>query len=239
MLIVVRCRVLLTLPLELFSVGHTIFISRGLLDVVPDEATLALLLAHELCHIRRGDSVMAEGALSDDLLLPNEQVLFRVLQFHRDQVAERAADEKAAVLDFYKQKFDSSGIAVQTRYSGNNSIGVHAAHLRQVFSNLLLNAVAAMPDGGKIQARVSARHEWSGQERSGVRVTVADTGSGIGSNVLPQLFERPFTSKSGGHGMGLLLVRNVMQDHKGWLRVRSSTQLRRHGTVFSLFLPAA
>lgn len=145
----------------------------------------------------------------------------------------------AAVLDFYKQKFDSSGIAVQTRYSGNNSIRVHAGHLRQVFSNLLLNAVAAMPDGGKIQARVSAGHEWSGQERSGVRVTVADTGSGIRSNVLPQLFERPFTTKSGGHGMGLSLVRNVVQDHKGWLRVRGSTQLRRHGTVFSLFLPAA
>jgi signal transduction histidine kinase len=145
----------------------------------------------------------------------------------------------AAVLDFYKQRFDSSGIAFQTRYSGNNSIRVHAGHLRQVFSNLLLNAVEAMPEGGKIQARVSAGHEWSGQERSGVRVTVADTGSGIGSNVLRQLFERPFTTKSEGHGMGLSLVRNVVQDHKGWLRVRSSTQLGRHGTVFSLFLPAA
>jgi signal transduction histidine kinase len=145
----------------------------------------------------------------------------------------------AAVLDLYKQRFDSSRITVQSRYSCNDNIPVHTRQLRQVFSNLLLNAVEAMPEGGKIQARVSTGHEWSGQERRGVRVTVADNGSGIGSNVLPRLFARPFTTKSGGHGMGLLLVKNVVQEHKGSLRVRSSTQPSRHGTVFNLFLPAA
>jgi len=145
----------------------------------------------------------------------------------------------AAVLEFYRQRFDSSGITVQTRYSGNDNIPVYAEQLRRVFSNLLLNAVEAMPRGGEIQARVSAGHEWSGQERSGVRVTVADNGSGINSNVLPHILEHPFTTKPAGHGMGLSLVKNVMQGHKGSMRVRSSTQPRRHGTVFSLFIPAA
>jgi signal transduction histidine kinase len=70
-------------------------------------------------------------------------------------------------------------------------------------------------------------------------VTVADNGSGINSNVLPHLFEHPFTTKPAGHGMGLSLVKNVVQEHKGSLRVRSSTQPDRHGTVFKLFLPAA
>jgi signal transduction histidine kinase len=145
----------------------------------------------------------------------------------------------AAVLEFYRQRFDSSGITVQTRYSGNDNIPVYAEQLRRAFSNLLLNAVEAMPQGGEIQARVSAGHEWSGQERSGVRVTVADNGSGISSTIMPQLFRRPFTTKPRGHGMGLSLVKNIVQKHKGSLRVRSSTQPGRHGTVFNLFLPAA
>src|SRR5439155_5254915 len=66
----------------------------------------------------------------------------------------------AAVLDFYKERLDSSGIMVQTRYSCDGNIPVYAGPLRQVFSNLLLNAVESMPKGGKIQARVSAGHEW-------------------------------------------------------------------------------
>ena len=145
----------------------------------------------------------------------------------------------SAVVEFYKQRFDSSCIAIQSRYSCDGKIPVHADQLRRVFSNLLLNAVEAMPEGGKLHVRVSAGHEWGGEERRGVRVTIADSGSGISSGVLPQLFERSFTTKSGGHGMGLPLVKDVMQQHTGWLRVRSSTQAARHGTVFSLFLPAA
>jgi signal transduction histidine kinase len=145
----------------------------------------------------------------------------------------------AAVLEFYRQRLDSSAITVQTRCSFNDSILVYADRLRRVFTNLLLNAMEAMPQGGEIQARVSAAHEWSGQKRSGVRVIIADNGSGISSNVLPQLFERPFTTKPEGHGIGLPLVKKVVEQHKGSLLVRSSTRPGRHGTVFNLFLPAA
>jgi two-component system, NtrC family, sensor kinase len=154
------------------------------------------------------------------------------------QERKKVGELFAVALEFYRQRFDSSGITVQTRYSGNDNIPVYAEQLRRVFSNLLLNAVEAMPQGGEIQARVSVGHEWSRQERSGVRVTVADNGSGISSDVLPHLFEQPFTTKPAGHGMGLSLVKNIVQKHKGWLRVRSSTQPGRHGTVFNLFLPA-
>lgn len=145
----------------------------------------------------------------------------------------------AAVLDFYKQRLDSSGITVQTRYLCDDSIRVYVGQLRQAFSNLLLNAVEAMPEGGRIQARVSAGHEWSGQQRRGVRVTIADNGSGIPSTMLQQIFQRFFTTKPCGNGLGLSLVRDVIQKHKGLLRVRSSTQPSRHGTVFNVFLPAA
>lgn len=144
-----------------------------------------------------------------------------------------------AVLEFYQQRFDSSGIMVQTERSDDDSIPVYAGALRQVFSNLLLNAVDAMPDGGRIQIRVHAGHEWLGQQRQGVRVTVADNGCGIPSTILPLIFQQAFTMKPDGHGMGLSFVKATIQNHRGFVRVRSSTQPERHGTVFSFFLPAA
>lgn len=95
-----------------------------------------------------------------------------------------------------------------------------------------------MPDGGKIEARVSAGHEWSGAQRHGVRVTIGDNGCGISSTLLEQMFQTGFTMKPDGHGMGLSVVKDIVQKHEGLLRVRSSTRAGRHGTVFNLFLPA-
>jgi Peptidase family M48 len=106
----VRCRVLLTSPLESFSVGHTIFVSRGWLDVVPDEATIALILAHELGHIVLGHSVVPENALTDRMLLPNAQVL-SIIRLHCSQEEERAAQEKGLNLlanSQYRQEISSA-----------------------------------------------------------------------------------------------------------------------------------
>jgi len=144
-----------------------------------------------------------------------------------------------AVIDFYKQRFDAARIKVHTRYNSDENIPTYAAQLRQVFSNLLLNAAEAMPDGGKIEARVSAGHEWRGEQRHGMRVTIGDNGCGISSTLLEQMFQTGFTMKPDGHGMGLSVVRDIVQKHKGLLRVRSSTRAERHGTVFNVFLPAA
>jgi signal transduction histidine kinase len=144
----------------------------------------------------------------------------------------------ASVLDLYKQRFDSSGITVATRYAPDCTIPILARQLRQVFSNLLLNAMQATLGGGKIEARVSPAHERSGSERHGVLVTLADNGSGMSPKLLHEVLEKPVSTKGDGHGMGLSLVRDVVRHHHGWLRVRSSTHPSRHGTVFTVFLPA-
>jgi predicted Zn-dependent protease len=68
----VRCRVLLTSPLESFTIGHTIVISRGLLDVLPDEASLAMVLAHELSHIVLGHPFDTKLAFNDRMFFPDE-----------------------------------------------------------------------------------------------------------------------------------------------------------------------
>ncbi|HZU22126.1 MAG TPA: M48 family metalloprotease [Terriglobales bacterium] len=108
----VRCRVMLTTPLESFSIGHTIILSRGLIDVLPDEATLAAVLAHELAHVALGHKFDTRWAFSDRTLFPDEQS-FRRMNFHHKPDEEAAADAKA--LDYlknspYKDKLNDIGL---------------------------------------------------------------------------------------------------------------------------------
>jgi hypothetical protein len=93
----IHCRVLLTAPLESFSIGHTIVISRGLLDVLPDEATLAAVLAHEMGHILLTHGMDSKYAFSDRMIFP-DQVVFQRLQLGNQPNEEKTADDKALEL---------------------------------------------------------------------------------------------------------------------------------------------
>ena len=108
----VRARVLLTTPLESFTIGHTVVVSRGLLDVLPDEASLAMVLAHELGHIALGHRLDTKYAFGDRMVFPDEQTFSRI-QLARDPHEEEEADKKA--LEFlqnspYKDKLASAGL---------------------------------------------------------------------------------------------------------------------------------
>lgn len=108
----VHCRVLLTAPLESFVIGHTIVMSRGLLDVLPDEASLAMVLAHELSHIVLGHPFDTELAFNDKLFFP-DQDSFQNLDFKQNPADEAAADAKAVELlsnSPYKDKLSSAGL---------------------------------------------------------------------------------------------------------------------------------
>jgi hypothetical protein len=108
----VRCRVLLTAPLESFTIGHTIVVSRGLLDVLPDEASLAMVLAHELSHIVLGHPTDTKLAFNDRMFFPDEDS-FQRLDFKRRPADEEAADTKALELlknSPYKDKLGSAGL---------------------------------------------------------------------------------------------------------------------------------
>ena len=93
----VRCRVLLTTPLETFTVGHTIVISRGLLDVLPDEASLAMVLSHELAHIALGHRLDTRYSFADRTMFPDEQS-FKKLDVARDEHDETEANQKSLEL---------------------------------------------------------------------------------------------------------------------------------------------
>ncbi len=120
----VRCRVLLTTPLESFTVGHTIVISRGLLDTMPDESTLAMVLAQELGHIALGHRINTKYAFSDRMLFPDERV-FRQLGLLQNDDDERAADAKG--LEFlekspYKDKLNTAGLFLRALDTRKNDV---------------------------------------------------------------------------------------------------------------------
>jgi Peptidase family M48 len=108
----VRTRVMLTSPLETFSVGNTIIVSRGLIDVLPDEACLAMVLSHELAHIVLGHNLGSRYAFNDRMLFSDEST-YQNLGFKHIPEEEAAADKKAVDLlknSPYAQKLDTAGL---------------------------------------------------------------------------------------------------------------------------------
>lgn len=142
------------------------------------------------------------------------------------------------VVQLYLRKLQQSQIRIERESQEELEIYGFPGELRQLLSNLILNAMEAMEGGGRLRLRVMRMRERSGEERSGARITIADTGPGISASALPHIFEPFFTTKKeNGTGLGLWLAYGIVQKHTGWIRVASRTGAGSTGTVFMVFLP--
>jgi PAS domain S-box-containing protein len=142
------------------------------------------------------------------------------------------------LLSFYERRFESRKISVVKQYDGNIEVMALAGELRQAFSNLIANAIDAMPDGGTLLVRATQTHTRNGARRPGVRITILDTGRGIKQQHRKNLFQPFFTTKEDvGTGLGLWITRSIVEKHGGIIRVKSRTERDNHGTAFSIFLP--
>jgi signal transduction histidine kinase len=103
--------------------------------------------------------------------------------------------------------------------------------IRQVFLNILLNALDAMPRGGKLTAQTART-----RKPEGVRVTIRDTGEGMMPEVLGRIFEPFYSTKKSGLGLGLFTSRSIIDWHEGAIEARSRPG---HGSAFEVWLPAA
>jgi len=170
----VRARVMVTCPLETFSVGNTIIISRGLIDTLPDEASLAAVLSHELAHIVLGHNLGSKFAFTDRMLFSDEST-YQNFGFRHNPEEETAADAKAVELlknSPYAQKLGSAGLYLkQLQVRSGQMSALLTAHLGNSFSDekgqiirlsaLLssapsldenkLDQIAALPLGGRIK----------------------------------------------------------------------------------------
>ncbi|MGH9587119.1 MAG: two-component system sensor histidine kinase NtrB [Acidobacteriaceae bacterium] len=142
------------------------------------------------------------------------------------------------VLGLHGRRIKDHNLRVVRQYETYEQITVLPGEMRQVMLNLVSNAIEATPTGGRIVIRIRAGRRWSGHGARGLRLSIGDNGSGITEEVRERLGEPFFTTKGqSGTGLGLWLTESILSRYGGTLQLRSSVSPRRHGTVFSIFLP--
>lgn len=142
------------------------------------------------------------------------------------------------LLSLYERRFESRNIRLVKQYDQDIEIMALVGEVRQAFSNLITNAIDALPGGGTLVVRVRQTHAWNNGHRPGVRITILDTGSGIARQHRKNLFQPFFTTKEDvGTGLGLWITRSIVEKHGGFIRVKSRAASDAHGTAFSIFLP--
>jgi signal transduction histidine kinase len=143
------------------------------------------------------------------------------------------------LISAFAPRMRNKGVEICPEILGDPEIEAIPGEMRQLLANLLSNSMDAIEEGGQIHIRVSARDGSNGRQPSGVRVTVADSGSGIPAAVREHIFEPFFTTKKDvGTGLGLWVCKNIVDKHHGSIRLKSSTAVGKSWTVISVFLPS-
>jgi PAS domain S-box-containing protein len=164
------------------------------------------------------------------------QITTHTLRFHRQSSKPTEVDVKQlleSVLLLYRPRLQNSSIEGRVDRSDACLLLSREGELRQVILNLVGNAVDAMKTGGRLLLRC---REATGLKNGGkgVRITIADTGTGMDQQTLKRIFEPFFTTKGiGGTGLGLWVTLDLVHKSLGSIRVRSSNR----GSVFALYFP--
>lgn len=217
---------------------------------------LAASIAHEINNpleavanllylIENADSLdqareQAEIAMTEVMRI--SRITQQTLKFHRQSESPRVmrlSEVINDVLELFQGRLALSHINIDRRYKDDPEIEFLAGDLRQVFANLIVNALDAMSDhGGTLTICLKRSHDWRSRQNSGLRVTLLDTGCGMDRATRRRIYEPFFTTKKDtGTGLGLWITADIIDRQHGDLRVWSRQIPGRSGTAFSLFLP--
>ena len=215
---------------------------------------LAASIAHEinnpleavtnLLYLIRSSSELSQARQyleqADQELARVAEITRQTLRFYREPnhpVDTEVANVLHSVLVLYNSRLIAANVTVQVEAHDNAAtILASPGELRQVIANIVGNAIDAMRHGGELRIRTSVDGVGRGTER--VRLTIADTGSGIPKSLLPAIFE-PFVTTKGetGTGLGLWVTGEIIRRNRWSVRVRSRCGPRHSGTVFSITMP--
>ncbi len=171
------------------------------------------------------------------------EITQQTLRFYRQStLPTRAnlADLLNSVLSLYNGRLNTLNINVDRDYDPNVDLFCFAGELRQVFANLVGNAIDACTVGGRLTIRARRSRNWKNPDQTGVRFAVADTGTGMEPEVRERAFEAFFTTKEvTGTGLGLWVSHEIIVKHHGMVHLRSRTPRAGNlgGTVFQIFIP--
>jgi PAS domain S-box-containing protein len=180
-----------------------------------------------------------------DFLTTAESELIRVshiakqtLGYYREHSAAVEVPLSGLVTDtlkIYQPKLTAADIRVETKFKSSRPIVLRKGEMMQVISNLVTNAVYAMPAGGTLTATVEEATE---RDREGLLLSIEDTGEGIPAENMKRIFEPFFTTRNSiGTGIGLWIAKQFIEGHDGRIAVESTVGSVSHGTKMSIFLP--
>lgn len=214
------------------TIAHEI---RNPLDTV---ANLIYLLQHE-----KNPGLVTQQYLqmASEELARITHITGQLLTFHREArhpVDVHVREVLESVLTLFAPQIRKSKVTVDKRFAPTGKIRGFPGELRQVFSNLVGNALDAMPHGGRLVIRIRESSRIDAPTMKGVRVTIIDNGHGISLGVRRNLFAPFYTTKGEkGTGLGLWVSRGIVEKHEGTIHLTSSIREGRRGTAFSVFLP--
>lgn len=237
------------------TIGERKQMEKNLLQAEKIAATgkMAATIAHEinnplesvlnLIYLARTNASDADQVITylknaEEELLRVAHIAKQTLGYYREHsaaVSVTLSDLVTDTLKIYESKLTAAGIKIQTRFSSSPQIVVRRGEMIQVISNLVTNAMYAMPSGGTLTTSVQEVVE---SDRRGLLLSIEDTGEGIPAENLKKIFEPFFTTRSStGTGIGLWVTTEFIKGHKGRIDVQSSVDAASHGTRMSIFLP--
>jgi len=213
------------------TIAHEI---RNPLDTV---SNLVYLLQHDNPNPTQAQYL----AMAGDEVARIAQITSQLLTFHRESrtpVLVNLTEVLESVLAIFAPQIKQNHIAVIKRFDTGRNVRGFPGELRQVFSNLVGNALEAIARGGTLVLHTRESSLAFNPEVKGVRVTVLDTGAGIPAGVRKNLFAPFYTTKGEkGTGLGLWISRSIVEKHEGTIYFVSRTTDGNSGTAFSVFLP--
>jgi signal transduction histidine kinase len=194
-----------------------------------------------LSRSRAEDVQLQEWLAAADLELRRvSNIAKQTLRFHRQSSKPRpitCTDLFSTALALYEARLRNARISVETPKSSNKPVACYEGDVLQVLSNIISNAIDAMPHGGRLIVRGCEATDWT-MGRQGLILTIADTGTGIDKQTQARMYEAFFTTKGiRGSGLGLWISADIMNRHHGRISIRSSQREGMRGTVVNLFIP--
>ena len=203
--------------------------------------TNLLFLLRNFCRLE--DPALNYVAMAEQEAQRMAEITQQTLRFYRQSTLPARAKMSElldSVLSLSQSRLNALNIEVVREFDPELDLFCFAGELRQVFANLVSNAIDATSGGGRLLVRARHSRSWKAPEQTGVRFTLADTGVGMEPAVRERIFEAFFTTKElTGTGLGLWVSHEIIVKHRGVVHARSRTaaQGRASGTVFQILIP--